>query len=403
MKILVVSPYPPLPPLAGGRRRIFEQVRTWSERHEVHLACLIYNQVEEAQLNRFIPKVQHFACLHKPGSQRDASGLPTMASAFWDAEFEEKVHHVARQNEYDWIVVEHSYAAPYVENVKGRKILHAHNIEYRLLAQLREQDEQAALAWKLCGNSASSLYAPRTQWMQLRDYERSVWATFDIVVAVSQEEASAIHAAAPGSRVVVTENCSSEKSLPSPNNLQGPSLTFVGALNYLPNVDAIVHLGEQIVPAIRRHNRSVNITIAGREPPPELVDYCNSRGMMVVSDPPVMGQLLTTNSVMLAPLRWGAGTRIKALDALAMGVPLVASSFAVEGLNMRPSRDYVCADSPEAMVTACISLLESDTLRKAISKRGLRYSARRRTWGEVFRRQEDMMLQYAAVSPDAMS
>lgn len=289
---------------------------------------------------------------------------------------------MATNNRYDWIVAEHSYVAPYVECLPSRKLLTEHNVEYRLLEQIAACGDTLDLARHLTGSAADAFDDATIEKSVLEPFERELWRAFDATVVVSNSE-RAIVTAATGRPVLLAENCPSGVSrhhLPA----GPPTVVFVGSLNYLPNVDAIVQMAEHIVPAIRRERPGVEVIVAGREPHDLLVDYCCRKGLRLVENPEHIDVLVTDGSVMVVPLRLGAGTRIKILDAMALGVPVVASSTAVEGLELGPSDTFPCADDPNDMAELAVHLLDSVAERDRLRRAGHENLRSRRTWHEVF-------------------
>src|SRR5205814_445651 len=136
------------------------------------------------------------------------------------------------------------------------------------------------------------------------------------------------------------------------------------------NVDAVVQLIDGIFPIIRQRHPDVKVIVAGRDPEPQLVRFCNDAKIQIVPNPVSFETLISSNSVMVCPLRFGAGTKIKILDALAAGTPIVASNSAVEGLGVTSGKEVLLGSSPETFGQAISELLSSQSLRMSLVRAG---------------------------------
>lgn len=143
MKLLVVTPYPPTPPFAGGRRRILEQLRAFSRANEVDLACLTYSDADEVQLQQLkLPRVRIFSVRQEDGQfpQSFVRKRPYLVERFWNSRLMECIAALARGIQYDWVAAEHCYAAVYLESLAAQKMVTEHNIEYRIFEQIARHD-----------------------------------------------------------------------------------------------------------------------------------------------------------------------------------------------------------------------------------------------------------------------
>ncbi len=161
-----------------------------------------------------------------------------------------------------------------------------------------------------------------------------------------------------GGRAFVTPN--SYASVDSDRQRTGePSpatLLFIGSLGYEPNLDGLLWFADQVLPRIRRHDPSVSLRVVGSG----LTDQHRLRsvdGIEVVGAVDDVGAELRRATGVVVPLRWGAGTRIKILEAFAHRVPVVSTSLGAEGLEVTSGRQLLLADDPEAFAEACSTVL----------------------------------------------
>jgi glycosyltransferase involved in cell wall biosynthesis len=154
-----------------------------------------------------------------------------------------------------------------------------------------------------------------------------------------------------------------------------PHLLFVGTLDYFPNEDAAIWIAEAIVPALRKIlSTHFVVQIAGRNAPERLVRRLSHCPELVflgeVSD---LKPVYQTACCALVPLRAGSGTKLKILEAFAYGVPVVATSTAVRGMELVHGEELLLADAPGSIAAAVQNLLEQPRLAAHLSDRALAY------------------------------
>lgn len=146
-----------------------------------------------------------------------------------------------------------------------------------------------------------------------------------------------------------------------------PTILFVGWLEYEANVDAAFYLVRSIAPLIRDHIPNLQIRLVGKP----------TKRVMRLDDPPrvvVTGEVrdiadeLSRATLLLAPIRFGSGTRIKLLEAFAHSIPVVATQIAADGIEVVPERDLLIGDTPEELSVACVRLLQNPDLRRQIAR-----------------------------------
>jgi sugar transferase (PEP-CTERM/EpsH1 system associated) len=158
------------------------------------------------------------------------------------------------------------------------------------------------------------------------------------------------------------------------------SCVFVGAMDYPPNVDAVVWFAEQVWPPLRQAQPQATFAIVGRRPTDAVLKLANQPGIDVLGGVPDVRTYLAQASVAVAPLRIARGIQNKVLEALAMGLPVVASSAAMEGLDAADGRELVRADTPQEWIDALLGLWNSPDRRRALAEAGRRYVEAHHAW-----------------------
>lgn len=164
-------------------------------------------------------------------------------------------------------------------------------------------------------------------------------------------------------------------------------IVFTGAMHYPPNVDAALVLAEDVLPLVRRHIPGACLDIVGRDPAPSLLALAGRPGVRVTGYVPDVRPYLEAATVFAAPLRFGAGIQNKLLEALAMELPVVASTLAVDGLRAgEASPPAIVADDPATMADRIVDTLETVRRDPAPNAAGRAYVESLFRWEESGRR-----------------
>lgn len=355
-RVIVVSPYPPTPPFAGGRRRTKELIARLTEVACVTVASVVFDREDELSIIGLFGRSCDIL-LARPTPGDHPSSLPAAFAWAWSSKLAEQIESRHRMTPFDVAIASHSYAFPFIAPLKETwKVVDAHNLEYRVHAQFAELSIADRERLRLLAGSGGDGYRasdPDT----IRAFEQFVWATADAVLCVSEVERLEVASTSGGPRTLLVPNASVPPvSGPGSAGPRAPVISFAGALNYIPNIDAVLALTEDVVPIVREVVPGAQLLVAGREPNSALVRYCTRHSVIVVADPEDIFATLA-GSVMAVPLRMGSGTRIKILEARSHGLPVVASTIAVEGLGIHNDPGVVVADAPDAMAGALMKRL----------------------------------------------
>jgi glycosyltransferase involved in cell wall biosynthesis len=220
------------------------------------------------------------------------------------------------------------------------------------------------------------------QGVQLKRYERLLPRRFEAVSAVKHEDLPLV-AGDGRSRVHVVPN---GIDIPAAvvRKPRSHSLLFVGALWYEPNEEALHEFVVDVLPAIRSALPDVTLTVAGRGPVSRHLEgvLAQSAVELLVS-PPSLTALYEHAALCVAPLKIGGGTSMKVLEALAHGVPTVASPVAARGLGLQHDKHIVIANSSSEFAQACVELLENPGRAETLGETGRDEVRRRFSWDTV--------------------
>lgn len=200
---------------------------------------------------------------------------------------------------------------------------------------------------------------------RIEDGERRAVLAADAVWTCSDHDARLVVETYPGvdpDRIHTVPNAvpvTDPPPLPAPRPRR---VCFTGHLWWYPNVDAVRAVARDIAPRLRAAGVTQPVVVAGLKPSERVVELCRDGDVELVADPPETRPLIR-DSVMIVPLALGGGTRLKALEAFALGAPLVSTAKGVEGLDVVPGEHYLRAETPDEFTAHVTRLLEDDGLR----------------------------------------
>jgi glycosyltransferase involved in cell wall biosynthesis len=361
----MVTKFLPLPADSGGKQRSLAILRRLARRGSVVLCAFDDGTADREGLAAM--GVEARSVPWTPTRGRTARGLVRTGSGsaarFWDARLAAMVR-AAASPPVDVLQVEYATLAPYLQGVPARlRVLDLHNIESALAASYARSTGplRALPAW---GEAVA-----------LRRLERAALRRVNLAVVASGRDQARL----PRSRAEVLL-CPNgwEPGLPLPAAAD-PVVVFVALLGWRPNVDAAVWLAERVWPLVRRRRPDARLLLVGRSPAPP-VQRLACADITVTGTVPDVRPFLARAQVAVAPLLSGGGTRLKVLEALDAGRPVVATRIGVEGLEDLVGHGVVVADTPARMSAALCDLLADPDRARALGARGRRAVADRYAW-----------------------
>jgi glycosyltransferase involved in cell wall biosynthesis len=162
-----------------------------------------------------------------------------------------------------------------------------------------------------------------------------------------------------------------------------PRIVLTASLNYLPNVDGVRWFASEVLPRVQAEVPEVVFDVVGRNPTADILGLDGRHGIRVHADVPEVAPFLAASRVAVVPLRMGTGTRLKALEALAAGRPLVGTTIGLAGLDLVDGIHARIADDPTTLASAVAELLQSDERATALAHAGRRLVEERYTWEQL--------------------
>jgi glycosyltransferase involved in cell wall biosynthesis len=299
------------------------------------------------------------------------SPLPYSVASHRSAQMRETVEAYAARHPVDVWQFEWTGYVDTLRRADARKVVNAPNVDSLIWQRY----------WEAETNPLRRLYI-RGQWRKFERFERRVFRAATRLVAVSDADARLMRErfGAAGADVVDNgiDRAFFERVVRRPDPQR---ILFLGALDWRPNLDALRLLLDDVMPRVRQQEARAKLCVVGRRPPDWLRQRTrDNRAVELHADVADVRPHLAECGVMVVPLRVGGGSRLKILEALACGTPVIATRVGAEGLCLTPGRDYELADSAEQLAAALVDSLRHPERHRAMAERGRAVVRERYGW-----------------------
>jgi glycosyltransferase involved in cell wall biosynthesis len=369
VRILFLSRWLPYPPSNGSKIRIYNLLKQIARHgHKVDLITFYQQSENPTEVDEKLKEICNSAeyVLYKPfrpNSKKALLGffspLPRSVIDTYQPEMQERVRSMLAANSYDGLVASEIDMAFY-------GLQAAKNSVPALLEELEIYSiyDQYRKATGLKAKTRSSL-----TWFKLKNYMRRLSKTYSIISVVSKKEQALVASCLPGKEVAVIHNGTDLDYYPfTPYNAveRAPRLVFNGALTFNLNYEAVSYFVRDIFPLVRKQAPELELSVTGNNNGVNIeslkADGVRFTGYLDDLRPHVAG-----SAICVAPLLRGGGTRLKILEAFALGTPVVATSKGAEGLEIKNGEHLLVADNPAEFARAVIRLRTEPTLAASLA------------------------------------
>ena len=310
--------------------------------------------------------------------------LPPMPCLTWYQEYRNLLtteNKRLRRESFDILWVEDVYSWPFALDIARKletkpkiRICNSYNIESNVAART------AALV-----NDSSTKEAIQRDGQQLASMEREAYSRSQLTIVCSEEDRISGLRLCPSANFAVIGNgvdTAYFSSTEQPEKSYGkPLILFTGTFSYGPNHQAANYFSSEVLPLIRRQIPEVTFMIAGSQAA-STYDHLKKLGIEVacVSDPADIRPCFVNASLFIVPLQTGGGTRLKILEAMAMGVPVVSTTIGAEGLGAQDHKHLMIADNAETFANRCIEVLKNSECQQQLSQNALTWVRENYDW-----------------------
>ncbi|MFO7918624.1 MAG: glycosyltransferase [Anaerolineae bacterium] len=393
-RVLFLTPQLPYPPEQGTAIRNYNLIRHVASRHDVALLSFVHGDGKHVDLGPLEEICFSLSTVPAPArslgdrlrtllTTRD----PDMAHRLRASKFTSALKEVLTRDPPDLVQVEGIEMAPYIPMMRrwlGQAcppiLFDDHNAEYVLQRRAWESDLPRPRRWP------AALYS-FIQWRRLVRYERSVCRWADDVVVVSEADARAVGRLLPALSPLVVPNGVDVKryhpqladSLP----LRHPAVVFTGKMDFRPNVDAMVWFYERVWSLVRDAVPDVHLYVVGKSPHTRLSSLVQDPAVTITGYVEDILPYFGGADVYVVPLRVGGGTRLKVLEAMAAGLPLVSTPLGAEGISLIPGTHALLADTPAEFAQAVCFLLEDVEKQRALGRAAREFVRQHYDWRQI--------------------
>jgi glycosyltransferase involved in cell wall biosynthesis len=398
LKILYVSPLPPMsPPRFGAQARVHGLITNLARRHDVTAISLIDRGFDVEECRRAMTAYcRDVVLVPNPhgldGVAKRALQLRSLASPrsfehhhFAVPALQETLDRVQRGTRFDVVNLEFPYHA-YLrlrQSPPGTPspplVLDAHEIAYDVVRQVAHGDVGVS----------RRLYA-RLNWRKLRGDECAAFRAADGICACSAADQARVLAHVPTARTAVIPNAADVdfyQPRSSDPSSDGRTVVFFGLLSTLQNIEGVRFFVQEIWPLVAARRSDARVKIIGARPPQAVRELAGPRVEITgfVDD---LRPHLASAAVLVVPLRLGGGTRLKIVEGMAMGRPIVSTTLGAEGIEAVNERDILIADEPSSFAAAVVRLLDDPALAARIGSSARRLAVERYSWAAAARKLE---------------
>jgi glycosyltransferase involved in cell wall biosynthesis len=366
-KILWLSHLLPYPPEGGALQRSYHLIRGAAQFGDVDIVTFRQRAFhpDRASVDRAVSKLEEFVNVEGvfdlPADRSRFAKTWLLASSLltrdpytvrWNRShlLNRGIREIAARRRYDLVHFDTIGMFQYRTSFPNAAwVLNHHNVESQMIARRAETAKAAA-----------RLYLQR-EHRRLAEWEVAHGRDATVHIVVSAPEAEHLRHLIPGAEIAVVENPADTTFFaPDETPRQPGHVVFVGRIDAYSNAAAVRWLRDEIWPALRARGLARRLSIVGRNPPGDIVAWGASDPSVEVTG--YVGDVrpfMRRAEVYVCPIRDGGGTRLKLLDAMAMGMPIVSHGFAIEGLSITPGCQALVADDAEGIVSAVEEILSN--------------------------------------------
>lgn len=386
MRILFISDRLPTRLHDGGSLRTFHILRGLARSHEVDV--LSHDQgTASLQLLR-----EHCGIHQYHGVRPDAvwkrllwgmvSGrvwkYPLFAIKNWSVPLLDAAEQLLATGEFDAVHFNHLDTACLAleRNWRQSLVFDSHNCLSTMVREFADGETPKRPRW---------LY--RREARMLADLEAAIVRRMGLVLACSNEDIAGftvLNGGASGKFVLVPNGVDLDYFRPADAEDTEPgAIVFVGLMSYLPNEDAARYFCKEVLPLLSGMNPRPRVYLVGRNPSPGVKELHDGEMVIVTGEVADVRPYVAKAQVVVVPLRFGGGTRLKILEAFAMGKTVVSTSKGAEGIPATAEREILMANSREELATQVRRVLSSESLRTQIGRAAREFVRDRFGWERV--------------------
>ena len=401
MKILTISSTFPYPPTKGGtHNRTFNLLQPITENNQVTLITQKSDDVTNEDVAKLKQHVADLRVFDRPSSLELGTvakikrfgrflleGTPPNVLYLYSPKIQQWIDRAVEANKFDAITCEHSVNEIYIRPQWRDKVTTVIDIHSSIYRTCKNQ---------LATNTSDNPQRDRLYLPLLKRYEKQSISKFSQVVVTTDEDKQQMVEFDPQAQVTIIANGVDLNTFPYRNSdPAGHNIVFVGGLDYFVNIDAVCFFSREVFPSIQQQFPEATLTLVGSKPADEVKALTQQNSAITVTGRvPSIAEYLHQATVAIAPLRTGFGMKIKTLEYMSAGIPVVGSDRGLEGIPVDgadvPLR-ALRANTVLEYVSAISSLFNEPQLRATLSRNGRQAIEQNYTWYSLSRQYEKVI------------
>jgi polysaccharide biosynthesis protein PslH len=304
--------------------------------------------------------------------------------------FNDRLIELLHEKEFNIIQLEGLYLAPYVETIrafsKATIVMRTHNIEHEIWEMVAKNE-------KIFFKRIYLAILAR----QLRNYELARLNKYDLIIPISQPDADKLNALGCKLPMHVCSATYNETALkPDKSKMEFPSLFFIGALDWVPNIEGLNWFLNNVWPKVNDQFPDLKFYIAGRSA--NNAKLCEMKNVIVVGEVENAYDFMNSKGIMIVPLLSGSGIRVKIIEGMALGKTIISTSLGAEGIPCKDGQNILLADTPQAFVEKITKCINEKITYSIIGDNAQQFAKRQFSSQEVVKKLLEFFQQHLAAT-----
>ncbi|RJQ47242.1 MAG: glycosyltransferase [Nitrospiraceae bacterium] len=369
--ILIVTPFTPFPLNNGGAMRIYNLTSSLKDRYDFSLVSFIESRAQFDYIDELKKVFKNVHLVERKPTPDEGilrSEIPDTFTHYISYSMRETIEDILRKDGIDIVQVEFPWMAYYGRLVNNHP------------AVFVEHDVGAMFYGKGFAKSDKGLERYLSP-LKAINYEKNHIYSYDKVISVTDEDRQYLDVLFPDISVTSVEQGVDTDAFPYQySNSNEKNLVYLGHYKHYPNEDAVVHFVENILPLIKAKHGDVKFYIVGSHPTRRINRLRVREDIVITGSVADVNSYLAKGTVFVAPVRLGRGLKGKLLEAMAVGIPVVASPVAAAGIHAENGKEIFIASAPDEFASKVSALFMDKMLREKISLNARRLIEEKFDW-----------------------
>lgn len=386
MRFLFVANRMPYPPFRGDKLKIYHLAKELSQNHELHLITIAETIEDISYVDNLKPYFKKIDYIYLPKSRsilNTITGLfnsiPFQVNYFKSRTFQKLLDEQLETFDFDAVHVQHIRMSQFLMSKSNLK-----NV-------ILDLPDAFSLYWKRRSfNSTNYLIKlfEKIEYNRVSNFEIKYVSKFKKVLVCSREDQVYLQDSGLNNVDLLENGVDTNMFKPSSDAYVPNRILFTGNMDYAPNIDAVTYFASEIWPKIIKEVPNAQFIIAGQRPVPKVLAL-KSESIQVTGFIQDLTQEYSKAHIVVSPLRIGAGTQNKVLEALSMNIPVVTTHVGYKGLGLETNQGALLSNNSDEFANNVIQLLNDPNLRDRVGQTGGEVIRSRFSWKGIAQKLEN--------------